>query len=217
MKSSHPQNQAANRRRRSLLDRAQNSVGQFLLRNVLMRGKHNNVAAKRSSEPRIKAVEVLLPDKTVVGGKFIIWSNDPQNPEVGRVDLQFLDKQFTGYDVSFNYALNNIRREIEPQGILLRCYGSSRTVHASGMSSSMGRGGFAYRMDVNIPMDKRLVSIFDSGSDVDPCTIEEQDQFFRQSLVNSKDTPSKKIFSWKHPFAQSPFKTLKLYLQQRSK
>jgi hypothetical protein len=137
--------------------------------------------SKSPSEPRTIPVEVLLPDKAIVSGKFVIWPNDPDDSELGRVDLQFLDKSFTGSDASFNYALNRIREEIEQQGVLLKCYGASRNVHASGMSSSMGRGGFAYIMDPNVDADKRLVSIFDSGPDVDPCTIEEQRQFFEES------------------------------------
>src|SRR5262245_49843115 len=59
--------------------------------------------------------------------------------------LEFLVRVFedSGYDY-FN-ALQKIRRRLEPEAIKVVCYGASRNVYPSAMSSQMSEGRMAYR------------------------------------------------------------------------
>lgn len=75
-------------------------------------------------------------------------------------------------------ALREIRVELEKEGILVNCYGASRNVHPSGMQRSVGLGKQAYKLVAGKPREE-TVHIFDSGPDVDPCTVLEQMEFYR--------------------------------------
>jgi hypothetical protein len=70
-----------------------------------------------------------------------------------------------------------IRRELEKDGIRLRCYGASKNVYPSRMSIEMGAGAQAYKMTMG-QQATDLVSIFASGPDVEPATVDEQRAFF---------------------------------------
>jgi hypothetical protein len=167
-------------------------------------------------EPLVKAVEVLLPKKSIVQGKFHLWHEDPNNRKFARITLQFSDREFSSSNISCFYALKNIRRELEREGILLKCYGASRNVWPSGMSTSMRRGEMAYKLFLGKKGDiKDLVSIFDSDSDVDPCNFEEQKKFNGEWLVSIGIDPDKETYPWKNLFLQQPVKTLKLFLRKK--
>jgi hypothetical protein len=195
-------------------ERIIHTIGEFLLRNVFMRGKIKPVVL--NFEPKTKPVDVLLPDKSVVPGKFLIWVNDPKNPNVLRVTVQFLDKEFSNTDTSFNHALHKVHRELDAQGILLKCYGCSRNVWGSSMSSNMMGGGTAFTHYLGDRKHERVV-IFDSGPDVDPCTFEEQKQFHKKWMLSIGIDPEKKVIPWKSLFMQQPVKTLRLYFKEKSR
>lgn len=75
-------------------------------------------------------------------------------------------------------AIIGIRQQIEPEGLLLNVYGASRNVWPSGMCRNMGMGLKAYKMQIGKQAEKSdLVSVFASGPDVEPATIEEQRNF----------------------------------------
>lgn len=173
----------------SLFKRAKNSVSQFILENILMREKAKRVTL--NFDPKTRPVEVLLSDKSIIQGRFLLWVNDPKNPDVRRVTVQFLDKEFSNTDTSFNHALHKVQRELDAQGVLLRCYGCSRNVWGSSMSSGMGVGGTAYTHYLQDKKSER-VDIFDSGPDVEPCTYEDQMQFRQQWLTQNGPTKTRK-------------------------
>ena len=136
-------------------------------------------------EPYVKPVEMLFPDGAMAIGKFLIWDNDNDNPKLARVTLQFLERQLSSRNASFQIALRDIRGQLERDGILIRCYGCSRNVWASSMSGSMGRGVRAYKCFLGKKGDRRdLISIFDSGPDVDPCTLKDQEEFHKRWLAS---------------------------------
>jgi len=167
-------------------------------------------------EPLIEPVEAILPDKSIVQGKFLLWYEDPNNRKFVRIVLQLNGKEIVSSGFTFYHTLKDIRLELERDGVLLKCYGSSRRVWPSGMGLSMGRGLKAYKTVLGKKGDiKDMVSIFNSGTDVDPCTFEEQKEFHRQWLSSIGVNPDKKTYPWKALFAQQPVKTLKLFVKEK--
>jgi hypothetical protein len=170
----------------------------------------------KEREPSTKPVEVLLPDKTVIHGTFLLWNEVPNNRKLGRIVFRLKDSEFSASNVSFFHALRDIRLELEKENLLLKCYGSSRQVWPSGMGLSMTRGEKSYRHYFGKKGDiKDVVSIFDSGSDVDPCTFEEQRQFHQQWLLSIGIDPNKEVYPWKALFASQPFKTAVLFFNKK--
>jgi hypothetical protein len=56
------------------------------------------------------------------------------------------------------------------------CYGASQKVVITGMAAEMGLGLKIYKAEIGIfPSPKQLVSIFDSGEDVEPVDVEQTD------------------------------------------
>jgi hypothetical protein len=84
------------------------------------------------------------------------------------------------------------------------------------MGASMGNGEMAYRCYLGKKGDmKDLVSIFDSGQDVDPCSLKEQLEFRRQWLLSIGVDPDRKVYPWKILFLQHPVKTTRLFFKER--
>lgn len=82
-------------------------------------------------------------------------------------------------------ALANIRRQLEPEGLIPFCYGSSLNVFPSPMARQMGGGVKAYRLKTGQPAKTSdLVSIFDAGPDVIPAFVAPQEQFYREWLAS---------------------------------
>jgi hypothetical protein len=134
--------------------------------------------SKGKGQSLAKPVDVQLGNKATVPGKFIICLPDPDDRSVVRVKLQFSGREISYVAKSCIFALDRIRADLETDGILLRCYGSSRNVLATGISGSMGAGMLVYRCYLGKRIqESELVSIFHSGPDIDPCTLQEQREF----------------------------------------
>ena len=196
---------------RPLFHRIRDSVGQFLLRNVFMRGKIKPVV--RNVEPITSPVEVLLPDKSTVQGRFLLWNKDPDNSKHVRLTIQFLNREISASSTTSFHALRNIRRELDCDKILLKCYGASRNVWPSPMGLDVGR---AYKLYANKKGDlKDIVSIFDSGPDVEPCTVEEHAKFHKDWLLSIGIDPEMKMIPWKALFVREPIKTTGLFFREK--
>ncbi|MDO5654091.1 MAG: hypothetical protein Q4G39_08305 [Brachymonas sp.] len=86
--------------------------------------------------------------------------------------------RFFGRGDDYFDAMIEARKQLEASGLLLGIYGASRNVWPSPMSRSMGEGIKAYRMTMGRQaLSKDLVHIFDSGPDVLPSTIAEQEAY----------------------------------------
>lgn len=153
---------------------------------------HHNASA-----PSVKPIDIVLPNKSTVSGKLSLWDEDPENRQFARLTLQFESREITGRGTSYNQALNSIRQQLEKEGVFLKCYGSSRNVWPSSVTSGMGRGGKAYKLYMGRKGERKdVVSIFDCGPDLDICTVNEQEAFYNQWLlsvgISRKKAPSNK-------------------------
>lgn len=128
-------------------------------------------------------VDVKRVDGTTAHGTFSICYKDPEHPELVHLTLALRDRQFAASASDFFTALCFVRREIEAEGLLLNCYGASQNVFPSGMSRDMGIGDMAYKLTMGQrARTTDLVSIFHTGPDVLPATVEDQEHYYHSWL-----------------------------------
>ena len=131
-------------------------------------------------------VRLVSQSKAELEGVFVINEDEPIADEACRLILRYSGGEITAADLTYFHALCRIREELEVRGWRPFCYGSSRNVYPSGMCFDMGRGLQGYRRKLGQRGDlEDIVQIFDSGPDVEPVTVEEQEKFrhdWRQSL-----------------------------------
>lgn len=123
-------------------------------------------------------IEVQLAHDELVPARLMIEDEAPEDPDLVKLTLQFRGKEISSTDPTYFGALCSIRKILETEGALLRCYGASKNVYPSGMSLDMGRGYKAYKLTMGSKGKLTdLVSIFDTGPDVIPATVDEQRKF----------------------------------------
>lgn len=130
---------------------------------------------------------VRLVGKSTVDLEGVFSFDDESNEDDDcRLTLRYAGEEITATDGNYFDALCRIREGLEIRGLRPFCYGSSRNVSPSNMSCQMCGGLRAYRMTLGRPAKQSdLVGIFDSGPDVEPVTVSEQQKYrdeWHQSL-----------------------------------
>lgn len=78
-------------------------------------------------------------------------------------------------------AFCRIREQLAEQNLVPMCYGASRQVVLSGMGRDMAAGLKVYKVQMGKPTSmKDLVDIFETGEDVEPVSVAEQQEFQEQ-------------------------------------
>jgi hypothetical protein len=114
-------------------------------------------------------------------GVFVLQSDEQGDDCI--LTLQFQGREITARALDFFEACCQIRSQLEAIGWRPVCYGSSLNVYPSGMARDMGRGLKAYRLELGRHAGMAdLVSIFDTGPDVSPSSVEEQKVFWESWL-----------------------------------
>lgn len=139
-------------------------------------------------------VQLILKNGSFANANFVVGGDEKNS----QLSLQLGDRVITRTGHSFFHLLQQIRQDLEKDGILLNCYGASKNVRPSGMSISMSGGIMAYKHTLGKKSElKDLVEIWKAGPDVQPVTVAEQDAFFDEWLVsvgidkNQKAIPAK--------------------------
>lgn len=129
----------------------------------------------------VKDVKLELPRGEIIPAKFLIWEEVPEHPELVKLALRFNSREITSTAHDYFSAMCAIRRVLEEEGGLLHCYGASRNVYPSGMCRDMGSGMKAYKLHMGSQGRlSDLVCIFDSGPDISPATVDEQERFHKE-------------------------------------
>ena len=130
-------------------------------------------SADRSQAPCL----LRLPDRRM----------DAQERPVCEIEVVMGQKAWTRSAADYFTALGLIRRDLEADGWLLSCYGTSRNVYPSGMARDMGLGLKAYRLHLGQHARKEdLVDIFTTGPDVDPASVDDQETFLKEWRASNK-------------------------------
>ena len=132
-------------------------------------------------------IDLVSRDGHIESGEFILWDEDPDNPDQVRLDLRFAGERIIASADTFFDALAEMRRTLERQGFRPKCLGATKNFYPSPMIRSMGGGEKAYRLRLGCPAKTEdLVSIFDSDRNTDPVSVEEQEEFYRIWLKSLK-------------------------------
>ncbi len=135
-------------------------------------------------------VQVKHKDGTTAHGTFLIYDEDPEHAGLVRLTLDLQARQFAAIAPDFFTALCLVRREIEAEGLLLNCYGTSQNVYPSPMSRDMGVGDKAYKLTMgHQARTADLVWIFDTGPDVLSATVDEQEHYYYSWLESLHTLP----------------------------
>lgn len=115
------------------------------------------------------------------------WDEGGFSHRVCRITLRYGTEKIEASDRDYFEAFCRVREQLEIVGLIPMCYGASRNVFPSGMCRDMGGGLQAYRMKMGSRARREdLVSIFDSGADVDPVSVARQKEFFDEWLESPK-------------------------------
>lgn len=127
-----------------------------------------------------REVEVELLDGKIVPAKFVLEGEPPEKDEAVKLSLQFEGRESTKSDNDYFAAMCSIRRTLEAEGIVLRCYGASRNVYLPPTSRFLW-GTKAYKLQFGLPSAaENVVSIFDLGEDFSPASVDEQKEFYKK-------------------------------------
>jgi len=88
-----------------------------------------------------KCVQLILDNGIIENGNLILRHDE----NVFRLSLEFSNQVIAKTGHSVFHLLQQIRKELEANRILLNCYGASKNVRPSGMSISMSGGIRAYK------------------------------------------------------------------------
>ena len=120
----------------------------------------------------------------LVGGAFdepatiVATSNGPSDCHIA---LSYQGKRLDGSGIDFFAAFQQVRMQLESEGLIPFCYGASLNVWPSGMCRSMGQGMLGYRLKLGSSTTREdIVRIFDAGPDVVPTHVAEQRKFFEE-------------------------------------
>ncbi|MCF4970022.1 hypothetical protein CV014_24340 [Nostoc sp. CMAA1605] len=109
------------------------------------------------------------------------WNDNRGRHTDCRILMKWANGEIECIDCHFFGALKLIRRKLALQDIYPICYGASRKIIVTGMALEMGLGLKVYKAKIgSYPTRRDLVRIFDTGEDVEPVTVEVQEEFQRQ-------------------------------------
>ena len=136
-----------------------------------------------------ESYRVIMLDSNggTIQGTFLL-TEDPSSDRIS-LKLEFEGQCIVKTADDYFEAMCEIRRELEKKNLKLNCYGASKNVYPSGMCRDMGMGLKAYKMRLGIHVRMSdLVAIFETGTDVEPSTVEEQHNFFQQWASQPKQS-----------------------------
>jgi hypothetical protein len=127
-------------------------------------------------------------DGTLGTGELEILEEAPGDPDRIQITIRLPAFEKAAIAEDYFQALVDIRHELEKTGRRLLIQGASLKVYPSPMSRSMGAGLRAYKLTMGQPARTAdLVNIFESGPDLEPCTVAEQEEFYRAWLESLKN------------------------------
>ncbi|WP_427160160.1 hypothetical protein ACQFX9_00100 [Aliinostoc sp. HNIBRCY26] len=109
------------------------------------------------------------------------WNDNRGRHTDCRILMKWANGEIECMDWHFFGALKLIRRQLALQDIYPICYGANRNIIVTGMALEMGLGLKVYKAKIgSYPTRHDLVRIFATGEDVEPVTVEIQEEFQRQ-------------------------------------
>ena len=131
----------------------------------------------KTSPRRVHDIKIQLADGEISDSELIAFTRYASEFSAGTTCLEVtIDNVGRFYKESNNYfdALIGLRKELEPLGIKLLCFGARKDVWASGMQRDMAAGVMAYLLSAEGEGRKPEQSIFDFAPPESIGTVREQ-------------------------------------------
>ncbi len=108
------------------------------------------------------------------------WDEAPDNEDEVLIEIAVGDTIIRGAsDRGYFHAFCEIRRQLEPLGMMPRCFAACENVYPSPMIESMGCGEKAYFLTLGMQARTRdLVEVFDTSEEICPVSVDQQKKFY---------------------------------------
>lgn len=108
------------------------------------------------------------------------WTDGSRHTEC-RIVLRWVGGEIDCIDGHFLASFKLVREQLALQNLYPMCYGASRKIIITGMAADMGLGMKVYQAEIGKMLQReQLVNIFAYGEDVEPVSVEVQEEFQRQ-------------------------------------
>jgi hypothetical protein len=108
------------------------------------------------------------------------WTDSRRHTEC-RILLRWIGAEIECIDCNFFESFKRVREQLAQQCLSPICYGASRKIFITGMAADMGFGMKVYRAEIGSSLSRsQLVNIFSSGEDIEPVSVEVQQEFQRE-------------------------------------
>lgn len=135
-----------------------------------------------------RELTAITADGALKAATIHMFDESPDDPAKVLLTVVVNQRAYSETNDDYWGALRNLRVRLEKDGLLLVCYGASRNISPSGMGSLFTH---AYRLTPGRPaLQADMVHLFDTGPDVDPVTVEEQDGFVQEWLKSLAKRPN---------------------------
>lgn len=132
-------------------------------------------------DKEVRAIELVKTDGSQVAATLTFWTESPSDPKLVELYLETPEAHYSVVERDLWAALTGLREILEPQGLIPVVYGASRNANPSDKSRDSGFGMFVYRLTLGkLAAREDLAHIFDTGPDVEPSQIVDQEAFAQQ-------------------------------------
>lgn len=130
----------------------------------------------------VRSVEVLLADGLCAKVDVTVRISDAGDPRYHEVSVDVLGCRYIGLSPrGLFFALQDLRRKLEPMNVWLNCLGAKKDVYPTPMMESMGSSLEAVRREIGLQTkEKDVVDIFDIDSSKAVATVDEQEAYARE-------------------------------------
>lgn len=129
-----------------------------------------------------KQIKLLLKPEIILDANLNIIEEGYSDDMVG-LELNLENQKLSAVDQNLFSALNELRIQLEKQGIQIMCNGSAKNVYPSPMQLSMGVGRTAYRLFLGRQAKSEdIVDIFEYSEDSEFVSIYEQENYYKEWL-----------------------------------
>ncbi|MBD2104288.1 hypothetical protein [Leptolyngbya sp. FACHB-261] len=117
----------------------------------------------------------LLPAAVELGCRD--WTEVTGRRTKCRIKLQWAGGVIEETACHFFESFKRVQEKLALHGLLPMCYRASRRIILTGMAADMALGRKAYRVSEDGQLLRPTVDIFKTGDDVEPVSVEAQEQF----------------------------------------
>jgi hypothetical protein len=139
-------------------------------------------------EPCYYVIPIMRPDGSRIDSHCTVWEIDPEQRDHECIVLRLEGRELQASHEDVWWAFQELRRQLEAEGLLLCCYGADRYVYPSGMALDMGGGWRAERYDpAGLAARPVIIDIFDTAPDIVPVTIDQQEREHQAMMQRAQE------------------------------